>query len=93
MTLWNKVEFYSKHDEIVRSVEALTGKQPTFSSITINWRGCFSPQSALDLKTVGFTEADLGLLSAITVEQGAIIHRLFKCSTYTTFDFPPSHQP
>ena len=78
-----KVLKYS-NQEIKTRVEQLTGSEPGFSSITISWRGVFSPASASDLRDLGFTQADLGLLAAITVEQGAIIHRLFNQSTLRT---------
>ena len=71
-------------EEIRSQVERLTGSVPEVSSVTISWRGVFSPSSAAYLRTLGFTQADLGLLSAITVEQGAIIHRLFNTSTLRT---------
>ena len=71
-------------EEIRSQVERLTGSVPEVSSICISWRGVFSPRSAAYLRTLGFTQADLGLLSAITVEQGAIIHRLFNTSTLRT---------
>ena len=78
---WDKVRYYSQYDSISLGVEAITGKRPEFSSITLNWRGLFSPTSAADLRSLGFTSADVGLLAAITVEQGAIIHRVFNTST------------
>ena len=78
-----KVDKYST-DEITRKIHQLTGSEPGFSSITISWRGVFSPASATHLRDLGFTQADLGLLSAITVEQGALIHRLFNQSTLRT---------
>jgi hypothetical protein len=77
-----KVEKYAAHPEIVRGVEVITGVSPTFSAIAISWRGCMSPASAADLRRLGLKAADLGLLAAITVEQGTIIHRLFNMSTF-----------
>ena len=76
-----KVEKYQQHQEVVASIEQLTGSPPLFSSIIISWRGVFSPASAADLRSFGLTQADLGLLSAITVEQGAVIHRIWNQST------------
>lgn len=55
-----------------------------FSSVTLNWRGLFSPRSAADLRSLGFTQRDIGLIAAITVEQGAVIHRVFNTSTMVT---------
>ena len=78
---FSKVDYYSQRPEIVHEVTALTGQPPSFSSISISWRGCFSPQSASDLRELGLTASNLGLLSAITVEQGAIIHRIFNTTT------------
>ena len=74
--LRKKVEYYSQHPEIAVECEKITGKPPDFSAIAINWRGCMAPQTATDLKLEGFTNSDLQLLAAITVEQGAIIHRV-----------------
>ena len=74
--LRQKVEKYSQHEEITEACEQLTGRPPDFSAIAINWRGCMAPQTAVDLKLEGFTSSDLLLLSAITVEQSAIIHRI-----------------
>ena len=79
----NKVQKYNT-PEICSQVERLTGSAPEVSSICISWRGVFSPTSAAYLRSLGLTQADLGLLSAITVEQGAIIHRLFNTSTLRT---------
>ena len=76
-----KVEKYGKHQEVRDSVEQLTSSQPRFSSIIVSWRGVFAPASASDLRELGFTQADLGLLAAITVEQGAVIHRIWNQST------------
>ena len=76
-----KVEKYEQHQEIKESIEQLTGTPPLFSSIIISWRGVFSPASAADLRSFGLTQADLGLLAAITVEQGAVIHRIWNQST------------
>ena len=52
-----------------------------FSSITLNWRGIYSPGSASDLRLLGLTKEDLTFLAAVCVEQGAIIHRLHQRST------------
>ena len=78
---WDKVRYYSQYVEIASGVEAITGTRPEFSSVTLNWRGLFSPASAADLRRLGFTTRDLGLLATITVEQGAVIHRIFNTST------------
>ena len=78
-----KVEKYSKHPEITAQAIDITGNPPWFSGIAINWRGCFSPKSATDLLNMGLSKRTLGLLSAIAVEQSAIIHRIFGQSTMT----------
>ena len=78
-----KVDKYNT-EEIREKVTQLTGAEPGFSSICISWRGVFAPASAADLRDMGFTQADLGLLSAITVEQGATVHRIFYQSTMRT---------
>ena len=90
-----KVAYYSQHPEIVNSVRNLssTTDDPIFSSITINWRGCWSPASARDLSLLGFTKADLGLLAAIAVEQGAAIHRVFNQSTHRVYHRRPPRPP
>ena len=71
-----KVAFYGQYPEIEEQTEQITGARPSFSAFAVNWRGCVSPWTASDMKGLGLTDADLLLLSAITVEQGAIIHRL-----------------
>ena len=76
---WDKVTKY-KIPPIVEEAVRQTGHPPWFSSVVLNWRGCFSPQSAADLRNFGLTERTLGLLSAITVEQSAVIHRIFNMS-------------
>ena len=78
---WDKVRYYSQYDRLSAGVEAITGARPEFSSITLNWRGLFSPASAADLRRLGFTQRDVGLLATLTVEQGAMIHRVFNQST------------
>ena len=81
---WDKVRYYSQYDRISTGVESITGTRPEFSSVTLNWRGLFSPRSAADLRSLGFTQRDIGLIAAITVEQGAVIHRVFNTSTMVT---------
>ena len=49
-----------------------------FSALVINWRGCIAPASAIDLKSAGFSDADLILLAALTVEHGAEIHNVYR---------------
>ena len=44
--------------------------------------GLFSPASAADLRSFGFTERDIGFIAALVVEQGAVIHRVFNTSTH-----------
>ena len=78
---WDKVRYYSQYEEISSAVERISGLRPEFSSVTLNWRGLFSPASCADLRRLGITERDVGLLAAITVEQGAVIHRIFNTST------------
>ena len=75
---------YGDNEDLCRTVQQLTGSPPLFSSITLNWRGCFSPESAADLMDIGLTKATLTLLAAITAEQGAVIHRLWNTSTRRT---------
>ena len=81
---WDKVRYYSQYEEISAGVELISGTRPEFSSVTLNWRGLFSPSSAADLRRLGLTLRDIGLLAMITVEQGAIIHRVFNTSTMVT---------
>ena len=85
---WDKVRYYSQYDRLSTGVELITGMRPEFSSVTLNWRGIFSPRSASDLRSLGFTRRDIGLLAAITVEQGAVIHRVFNTSTLVTHRNP-----
>ena len=87
---YQKVAYYSQHPEIVNSVRNLSSMtaDPIFSSVTINWRGCWSPASARDLRLLGLNQADLGLLAAIAVEQGAAIHRVFNQSSYRVYHRP-----
>jgi len=70
--------------EIKEKVSSLYGGDPVFSSIAVSWRGVFAPASAADLQHLGFTSVDIGLLSAIALEQGARIHRMFYLSTTRT---------
>ena len=80
----NKVLYYSGRPEIVAAVSELTGCPPTFSGAIISWRGCVAPNTARDLLSLGLGKDVLRLLSAITVEQGAVIHRVFNTSTQRT---------
>ena len=79
---FEKVEKYSTVEEISTFVEVNSGCRPFYSALAVNWRGVISPQSALDMKNLGLTNQELKLLSMITVEQTAIIHRHFHQSTY-----------
>ena len=85
---WDKVRYYSQYEEISAAVYNISGSRPEFSSVTLNWRGLFSPASHADLRRLGLTERDVGLLAAITVEQGAVIHRVFNTSTMVTHRGP-----
>ena len=70
-------------DRIVReTVARLTGSEPRFTSVTINWRGAFSPECASDLAEIGFTKRDLSLFSAIVVEQSAVLYRIWSQSNW-----------
>ena len=71
-----KAAYYRQHLEIWEGAAQLSGVQPTFSAVAISWRGVFAPLSATHLKSMGWTNSELLLLSAITVEQGAVIHRI-----------------
>ena len=73
---WQKVEYYGRYPEIVAQTVAVTGNAPELSAFAVNWRGCVAPSSASFLRARGFTKADLVLLSAVCVEQGARIHRV-----------------
>ena len=77
-----KVEKYSAVREISQFLRETTGLEPLFSALAVNWRGVIAPQSAADLREVGITKRELKLLSLITVEQTALIHRHFYQSTY-----------
>ena len=74
-----KMKYYDL-PEIIAVAECKAGVAPSFSSITLNWRGIYSPGSASDLRLLKLTKADLKLLAAVCVEQGAIIHRLHQKS-------------
>lgn len=78
----DKVNKYSSCPEITTAATTISGSVPIYSSIVINWRGAFSPQSAADLRSLGLKQHTIALLSAIAVEQGAVIHRQFMLSTY-----------
>ena len=83
----DKQRYYAQPDNPANSistqVEALTGQAPViYSSCVLNWRGLFSPASAADLRSFGFTERDIGFIAALVVEQGAVIHRVFNTSTH-----------
>ena len=77
-----KVEKYSVVAEISEFVRKQVGVEPLYTALSINWRGALAPQSAADLRALGLTKRDLRLLSLITVEQTALIHRHFHQSTY-----------
>ena len=75
-----KMKYYDL-PEIIAVAECKAGVAPSFSSITLNWRGIYSPGSARDLRLLQLTTADLRFLAAVCVEQGVIIHRLHQKST------------
>ena len=77
-----KCEKYSAVKEISQFLRETTGLEPLFSALAVNWQGIIAPQSASDLQEVGITKRELKLLSLITVEQTALIHRHFYSSTY-----------
>ena len=60
------------NEGLCMKIEEITGSKPMFSSLTINWRGCFSPESTKDLLSM----STLKLLATIVVEQGAIIRSI-----------------
>ena len=67
--------------ELAECVRVATGVAPDFSAFVVNWRGCLAPQSAADALNWGLSKSQLGMLTNIVVEQGAIIHRQFMTST------------
>ena len=77
-----KFEKYSAVKEISQFLRETTGLEPLFSALAVNWQGIIAPQSAADLQEVRITKRELKLLSLITVEQTALIHRHFYSSTY-----------
>jgi len=79
-----KMAYYSAHDEITTGVTTLAGTPPFFTAFAVSFRGCVSPMSAESLRSLGLSTIDLGLLSAITVEQSAVVHRIFGMSTMRT---------
>ena len=85
---WSKCEYYGT-PEIVEEVTRLAGIEPTFSSVTISWRGVWAPASARDMIELGMSKRDIQLLSVITVEWGCAIHRLFQTSTHRGNIRPP----
>ena len=77
-----KARYYSERPEIVEeSTTIANGTPPQFSALAISFRGCMSPASANDMLALGLSKHDLAFLTAITVEQGAVIHRQFMLST------------
>ena len=76
-----KMAYYSAREEITRGVSTLAEVTPMFSAFSVSYRGCVSPMSAESMGSLGLSMADLGLLSAIAVEQSAVIHRIFGMST------------
>ena len=78
----NKITKYSvDHPEVSPWVKALTTKEPTYSALIINWRGCIHSKSEIDLRAMGLSKAAMKLLSLSTVEWGTVAHRIFMCST------------
>ena len=75
-----KVEKYSAR-EVVDYVTRLTGLEPIITSVCINWRGVFSPASGLSLRSLGFSWAELELMSVVVVEQGALMFRQWSDGT------------
>ena len=55
---------------------------PTFSLVTLNWRGLLAPPSADVIRTLGLSAPFLSLLSAVTLERGSWIYNHFQRSTY-----------
>lgn len=77
-----KVTKYETPEEISRTVQSTSGFRPWFSAFAVNWRGCVSPKTAADMRELGLTNRELNLLSAVTVENTALIHRHFYQSTF-----------
>ena len=78
----NKITKYSAdHPEVSPWVKALTNKEPTYSDLIINWRGCFYSKLESDLRSMGLRKSAIQLLSISTVEWGTVVHHIFMCST------------
>ena len=68
---WEKVEKYGSIPEIQAFAQQVSGlTHVEYSSVTINWRGLFSPKSAEDLRSYGLSLEDLKLLAQIVCEKG-----------------------
>ena len=76
-----KVSKYEAIPELKTFVTTLTGHEPEFSALAINWRGAISPQTELDMRSYGIRKKDLSFLSAVTIEQSTWIHQQFMKST------------
>ena len=79
-----KVAKYKSRPEITSEVQAETGLTPEFSSLCMSWRGSYSPASAADMRILCLSSTELTFLSAICVEQSAIIHRVHQRSNVTS---------
>ena len=80
----DKVAKYKSRPEITSEVQATTGLTPEFSSLCMSWRGSYSPASAADMRILCLNSTELTFLSAICVEQSAIIHRVHQRSNVTS---------
>ena len=78
----HKCDYYDQpaiRDWVSRNVSIIP---PTFSSVTLNWRGRLAPPSADVIRTLGLSAPFLSLLSAVTLERGSWIYNHFQRSTY-----------
>ena len=81
----SKIQYYGEVPEIKAVIEMQTGVVPSFTSLTLSWRGLYSPGSAADLSLLGLKRGDLEFLAAVCVEQGAIIHRIHQTATHRSW--------
>ncbi len=71
-----KVAYYN-WDPITAWVSQKTGAVPSFSSLTLNWRGIMASASVKTLKDLGLTTLDLKLLVVRSLEGSVTIRQAF----------------
>lgn len=76
-----KKSYYAGNDEVVAYAKSNMEGAPIVTSCTLSYRGVWSPTSRTDLRGLGVTKGDAGLISVRTLQGSLAVFGAFRRST------------